>query len=71
MTTPGFAAGGPEPDGATPDSTAARSGTGGLSHTVMIEKPEPTSEVETMQQHHSIHDVIARDHVIKYAVPAQ
>ncbi len=29
----------------------------------MIEKPEPTSEVETMQQHHSIHDVIARDHV--------
>ena len=29
----------------------------------MIEKPEPTSKVETMQQHHSIHDVIARDHV--------
>jgi hypothetical protein len=29
----------------------------------MIDKPEPTSEVETMQQHHSIHDVIARDHV--------
>ena len=29
----------------------------------MIEKPEPISEVETMQQHHSIHDVIARDHV--------
>jgi hypothetical protein len=29
----------------------------------MIEKPEPTSEVETMHQHHSIHDVIARDHV--------
>jgi hypothetical protein len=29
----------------------------------MIERPEPTSEVETMQQHHTIHDVIARDHV--------
>jgi hypothetical protein len=28
----------------------------------MIEKPVPTSEVETMQ-HHTIHDVIARDHV--------
>jgi hypothetical protein len=29
----------------------------------MIEKPEPTSEVETMQQHHSIQDVIAHDHM--------
>jgi hypothetical protein len=29
----------------------------------MIERPAPTSEVETMQQHHTIHDVIARDHV--------
>ena len=29
----------------------------------MIEKPVPTSEVEQMQQHHTIHDVIARDHV--------
>jgi hypothetical protein len=28
----------------------------------MIERSEPTSEVETMQ-HHTIHDVIARDHV--------
>jgi hypothetical protein len=28
----------------------------------MIEKPVPTSEVEIMQ-HHTIHDVIARDHV--------
>ncbi len=28
----------------------------------MIEKPLATSEVEQMQ-HHTIHDVIARDHV--------
>jgi hypothetical protein len=28
----------------------------------MIEKPIPTSEVKTMQ-HHTIHDVIAHDHV--------
>jgi hypothetical protein len=28
----------------------------------MIERPEPTSEVKTMQ-HPTIHDVIARDHV--------
>ena len=30
---------------------------------MVVEEQEPTSEVETMQQHHSIHDVIARDHV--------
>jgi hypothetical protein len=29
----------------------------------MIERPEPTSEVTTMQQHPTIHDVIACDHV--------
>jgi hypothetical protein len=28
----------------------------------MVERPEPTSEVKTMQ-HPTIHDVIARDHV--------
>ena len=30
---------------------------------MVVEEQEPTSEVEKMQQHHSIHDVIARDHV--------
>jgi hypothetical protein len=29
----------------------------------MIEKPVPTSKEQMMMQHHTIYDVIARDHV--------